>query len=133
MSDYIVPDSPKHLNAAGRNLYQRLCLEFELEGEDSLTLATLAAEAADRETQCRRKIRDEGLTITDRFGQPKAHPALAVEHKARTQLAAILAQLHRQDVADERLLLAVKNQARLAARQAAQDARSDTTGRRRRN
>ncbi len=47
-------------------------------------------EASDRAEGCRERIERDGLTVTDKFGQTKPHPLLAIERDSR---AAVLAGL----------------------------------------
>jgi hypothetical protein len=61
--------------------------------ESQRRLIIAAAEAWDRAAQARRAIARDGAYVTDRYGSPKAHPAIAVERDSRAAFARILAQL----------------------------------------
>jgi P27 family predicted phage terminase small subunit len=56
-------------------------------------LVILAAEALDRAATARRTVQREGITYADRFGAPRAHPAVAIERDARAAFSRLVAQL----------------------------------------
>lgn len=66
--------------------------EFDLE-EHHVRLLTLAAEAHDRGTDARLKIADVGPYFENRFGEPRAHPAVAVERDSRIAFARLMREL----------------------------------------
>ena len=72
-----------------------------------------ACTALDREAQARRKLRDDGLYLEDRFGRLYPHPAVAVEAKARAQAAQIIGQLLRARLAEDRLELQLERDIRM--------------------
>ncbi|RYG96203.1 MAG: hypothetical protein EON58_12600 [Alphaproteobacteria bacterium] len=84
--------APAHLRAATRRWFQGVLSDFDLEPHD-IKLLTLAAEAWDRGQQAREIVDSEGLTFTDRFGQPKARPELAIERDSRIGFARLLREL----------------------------------------
>jgi len=53
----------------------------------------LAAEAWDRSQEARETAEREGAYYEDRFGQPKAHPAVAVERDSRIAFARLMREL----------------------------------------
>jgi phage terminase small subunit len=53
----------------------------------------MAGEAFDRATEARETIEAEGTYFKDRFGCPKAHPAVAVERDARVLFARLVREL----------------------------------------
>lgn len=73
---------PRHLSTASAAWYSAVVEAYELEDWQHRTL-TVAAEAFDRLVQARGLVDAEGLTIEDRFGQSRAHPALAIERDSR--------------------------------------------------
>lgn len=77
---------PKHLSADARRLWTRLCTDFHLDDAAANALLRAACEAFDRVEQCRKAIASSGPVVTDRFGQSKPHPLLAVERDARGQM-----------------------------------------------
>jgi hypothetical protein len=62
-----------------------------LEGHH-IRLLTLAAESWDRCQQAREALED-GLTFTDRWGQPHAKPEVAIERDSRLAFARLLREL----------------------------------------
>jgi P27 family predicted phage terminase small subunit len=83
---------PDHLSSATRRWFVQVCEDYALEPHHRLIL-TGSAEAWDRKERARRTIKREGLFYTDRFGQPKAHPAADVERQALDQFRAMLREL----------------------------------------
>jgi P27 family predicted phage terminase small subunit len=75
--------APRHLSAASRRWYRQVADEFVLEAHH-LKVLQAAAEAWDRMQQAQREIAVRGLLIEDRFGVPKANPAVNIERDART-------------------------------------------------
>jgi phage terminase small subunit len=53
----------------------------------------MACEAHDRATEATETIEAEGAYYQDRFGCPKAHPAVAVERDARVLFARLVREL----------------------------------------
>lgn len=83
---------PAHLSEDMRRWWVQVNEDYRLEDEHRLLL-TAAAEAHDRADQARRQIDVEGMTTTDRFGQVKPHPLLAVERDSRSAFARLVRQL----------------------------------------
>ena len=57
-------------------------------------LLTTALEAWDRMKEAQAELKADGLTVKDRFGQEKSHPATVVERDARSAMVQCLRQLH---------------------------------------
>lgn len=86
---------PKHLSAEARVWYSQIRKEYGIEDSAGLALLAAAAGAFDRAESARREIaKDGGCVIRDRFGQPKQHPAAAVERDARSQVIQALKALN---------------------------------------
>lgn len=83
---------PKHLRAATKRWWRDVLDEYDLEASD-LRLLTLAGEAWDRGQQAREIVDREGMTFTDRFGQPKARPEIGIERDSRIGFARLLREL----------------------------------------
>jgi phage terminase small subunit len=62
-----------------------------------LRLLTLAGEAWDRAAEARERIAADGAYAEDRFGQLRAHPAIAVERDARLAFARLIRELALDD------------------------------------
>jgi len=83
---------PEHLSQSSAEFYRHVVAEFMLE-QHHLRLLALACEALDRCEEARRIIAEEGAVIRDRFGQQKAHPAIAIERDSRVAFARLLREL----------------------------------------
>ncbi len=86
------PKPPKHLRAATRRWWQSVVKDYELEPHH-IRLLTLAAEAWDHCQAAREALATHGTVYTDRFGQPRARPEVAIERDARTGFARLLREL----------------------------------------
>ncbi len=76
--------APAHLTPARKRLYRQLVADYALEREaHALETLRLACEALDRCDQARDLIAEHGVMLTDRFGQLKPNPALALERDSR--------------------------------------------------
>lgn len=73
---------PEHLSDEARNLWAYVEESFHLEHQDFLRLRA-ACEAWDRLQQARRQLAESGPFYEDRFGAPRAHPAVALERDSR--------------------------------------------------
>jgi P27 family predicted phage terminase small subunit len=69
---------PSHLTNAGKKLWNDIFAEIEFDAP-ALLLLQLMCEQYDRLNEARAILAREGITMTDRFGQVKAHPAIAIE------------------------------------------------------
>jgi len=77
---------PAHLGKAGRALWADIMADYVLEDGDAWALLEAACTCADRLQQARDTIKEEGCFAVDRYGSPKAHPALLLEKDARNGL-----------------------------------------------
>ena len=87
-----VEKAPKHLTAATRRWWQAVAGEFELESHH-LRLLTLAGEAWDRGQEARQTLAKAGAYYLNASGEPRAHPAVAVERDSRIAYARVLREL----------------------------------------
>lgn len=76
------PRAPRHLSREARALWQDVVKEFDLE-RHHLAVLERACESLDRLRQAQAEIAADGITVTDRYGSPKAHPAIAIERDSR--------------------------------------------------
>jgi P27 family predicted phage terminase small subunit len=86
------PPPPRHLSSESRALWRELNDACAFDPQDLKTLR-LALEALDRCNMARRVIRREGMTYTDRFGAPHAHPCVAIERDSRQAWLRLMAAL----------------------------------------
>lgn len=88
------PIPPDHLTAAARDWWLALVADYAITDRAGLLLLTQAAEAWDRARECREAIKRDGVTYTDKAGQPKPHPLLSVERDCRAGFLAAMKHLH---------------------------------------
>ncbi len=86
------PVAPGYLRPSSRAWWERTASAYHLE-DHHLHLLTLAATALDRAEEARVVIEVSGAVYVDRFGQPKAHPAVGIERDARIGFARLVHQL----------------------------------------
>jgi len=93
----MTPRAPAHLRPSTRKWWRTTAEDYQLEPHH-LKVLTLAAEALDRCEEAREAITAAGGPFTkDRFGQPRAHPAVSVERDARLSFARLLRELGLDD------------------------------------
>jgi phage terminase small subunit len=68
--------------------------EYSLDDSAGRLLLLTALEAFDRMKQAQAHLRRDGTVTTDRFGQARAHPAVAMERDSRASLISALKTLH---------------------------------------
>jgi len=86
------PEPPGHLSKAAQAWWRQLVADYEFESHH-LRLLQLACESWDRCEQARERLAADGITFTDRFGQPRPHPSLAAERDSRIAFARLMRQL----------------------------------------
>lgn len=67
--------------------------DFDLSDAGALAVLVAALEAFDRMKEAQVRIKAEGLTCTDRFGQEKTNPCVIIERDCRAQFFAGMKQL----------------------------------------
>ncbi len=85
-------DSPPHLANETREWWVAVATEYQLESHHR-RLLTLACESWDRGVQAREALAANGTTYTDRWGQPRARPEVAIERDARIGFARLVREL----------------------------------------
>ena len=85
-------DSPPHLADETRAWWVAVATEYQLESHHR-RLLTLACESWDRGVQAREALAAHGTTYTDRWGQPRARPEVAMERDARIGFARLVREL----------------------------------------
>lgn len=83
---------PEGLTVRSGRLWASVTAAFEL-SEAELEVLRCALEALDRADAAAEVVKREGVTVTDRYGTPKAHPAVDVESRSRALFARLVAQL----------------------------------------
>ena len=84
--------APAHLRNETQTWFSLVVDGYELEPHH-IRLLVLASESWDRALEARETLEAEGSYFTDRFGCPKAHPAVQVERDSRTAFARLLREL----------------------------------------
>jgi P27 family predicted phage terminase small subunit len=69
-----------------------VCDEFDLE-DHHRRLLQLACEAWDRGQRARELVEAEGVVVEDRYGRPKAHPAVNIQRDAEITFARLVREL----------------------------------------
>ena len=88
------PKPPASLSLPARNLWQSIVDEYGIADVGGLTVLSAGIEAYERMREAQAVVGREGLTIQDRYGVAKAHPACAVERDCRGQWLAALKMLN---------------------------------------
>jgi phage terminase small subunit len=83
---------PAHLAAATRRWFEGVITDYDLDPHH-LRLLQAAAEAWDELRAARRALKKFGSVYTDRFGQPRARPEVAIVRDSRIAFARLLREL----------------------------------------
>jgi phage terminase small subunit len=83
---------PKHLSAPTRRWIKQILGDFDLESFH-FRLLVKAGDAWDRSEQAREQLARDGITVPDRYGVLKAHPAISIERDSRLAFARLLREL----------------------------------------
>jgi phage terminase small subunit len=75
---------PATLGPEGKAFWLETIAEFEIDTGPLLRHLAVCCEALDRMSECRARIKADGLMITDRNGNPMPHPLLKAEASARS-------------------------------------------------
>jgi P27 family predicted phage terminase small subunit len=86
------PKPPEHLSKRSKAFWRKIAARYELETEHFEVLRK-ALEASDRADEAGEVLRREGITITDRYGTVKPHPATSVELHNRAAFLKLLEAL----------------------------------------
>jgi len=78
----------------GKRLKKSILSEFEISDRGGLEILNRAIESFCRMREAESIIDKEGLTVVNRFGERKEHPALNTERKGRAQFLLALRQLN---------------------------------------
>lgn len=74
--------APEHLSEEMRAWWKRIVRAWRF-SPHHLKVLQAACESWDRMVEARALLKKDGLTVTDRFGQLKPHPAFAIERDSR--------------------------------------------------
>lgn len=85
---------PKHLSRKAKKIYRDLVDEYAIVDVAGLEILKTALESYDRAQSAREQIDNDGMTVTDRYGQIKPHPLLANERDSRAGFLAAMKNLN---------------------------------------
>jgi P27 family predicted phage terminase small subunit len=89
-----LPKPPTHLGKHGKAAWTSLQREYGIGDAGGLHLLGVVADAVDRMREAQAVLAKDGALIHDRYGCPKAHPALKVENDARSGMLTALKMLN---------------------------------------
>jgi P27 family predicted phage terminase small subunit len=95
-----LPPIPRALSTSSKRWWQAIVGEYE-PSHAELRLLETACRAHDRAERCRHLVDREGVTVKDRFGQQKIHPALVEERQQRDLCRRAISNLSFQAEAPE--------------------------------
>jgi len=84
----------KGLSAAATARWKALQAEYGIVDAGGLAILLLHCQAMDTAAAAQKIIDRDGVTITDRFGVQRSHPATVVLRDSRSQMLATLRALH---------------------------------------
>jgi P27 family predicted phage terminase small subunit len=88
------PRAPAHLPPTAKRLWTRLVSDFGIDDAGGLELVLTACLAHARAQDAREAIAKDGAVTRDRFGQLRAHPAVAIERDSLSLLVRALRALN---------------------------------------
>lgn len=86
------PTPPSHLSRRSKAFWRSIVADYDLPVEH-LEVLRKALEASDRVDQAGELLREEGLVVTDKYGQVKPHPASSIETANRRQFLQLIEAL----------------------------------------
>jgi phage terminase small subunit len=96
-----LPGCPRFVTTKeARKVWRSVVADYEL-ADWQLAMLGEACAALDRAVQARIEIQSRGVTVADRYGVPKANPAVNIERDARVTFARLLRELRLGDDADD--------------------------------
>jgi len=86
--------APGHLSPEAKKIWREILSEYQIDDAVGRKILRVSLEAFDRAQAAREAVDMEGLTVTDKFDQTKAHPLLSVERDSRAAFLAGLKALN---------------------------------------
>lgn len=84
--------APKHLRKDSAAFFVHVMTDYGLDAHHVILL-TKACESLDRVEEAREIIKAQGLTHLDRWGMPRANPAVAIERDNKISVARLFREL----------------------------------------
>lgn len=88
------PKPPKDLSPKAKKLWRDMQEEYEIDDTAGLHLLDEMSSAYDRALRAEETLKKEGMTILDRFGIPKPHPANSAYRDSKNVQLRCLRMLH---------------------------------------
>src|SRR5438093_10252305 len=85
---------PAAISQEAKNLWRKIISDFEVDDPAGLLLLQSALEAFDDMRKAQKIIAKDGITLKDRWGQKRQHPATLVLRDARNLMLRCLKQLN---------------------------------------
>lgn len=80
--------APDRLSTEAQQLWDRIMADYQIADQAGQLVLQAGLEAFDRLRQAQALLEADGLIVTDRYGQRKAHPATAIERDCRSAVLA---------------------------------------------
>ncbi len=91
---------PAHLSEPMRQFYRKIQRTYVL-SDQHFRLLEAACEAHDRKSEARALLDTEGLTIENRHGEKRPHPAVGIERDSALRFARLLREIGLSDEPDD--------------------------------
>lgn len=85
---------PTFLGKKGRNFFKKQAEKYHFDDQHGIELLTHAAQVLDRLEDVRKRIDEEGLLVTNRFGELRENPAVKVERDQKILFARLVRELN---------------------------------------
>lgn len=92
-----VPVPPPHLSERSAAFWRAVTAVYVVDDAPSLELLRRACEASDRADEARAVLDRDGLVVTTRLGEVRAHPCVAIERDSRNAVRQLLRELRVTD------------------------------------
>ena len=87
-------EPPSHFSPEAQACWRELLEEYGIEDAGGRRIVRLHCEALQTARQAEAEVARDGVTVRDRWGQPRNHPATAVLRDARAQMLSTLRALN---------------------------------------
>jgi P27 family predicted phage terminase small subunit len=94
-----LPPAPAHLRTETQAWWTKIVDEYDLPPH-ALRILETACDAFDRMLQAREALAKDGPVFTNRFGEPRTHPSVAIERDSRLAFIRATRELN-LDLADD--------------------------------
>jgi P27 family predicted phage terminase small subunit len=95
-----IPPPPDGLNADGKRVWRQVCTIYDLSPPEQRVLEAACLAWAQMKAASR-AVEEYGVVVLDRYGSPKANPAVALERDARLAFVRCLRELRLEPPAED--------------------------------